>query len=171
MYSEQSNENSIGYSDSLEGIYDWFEPGIDTGDAEPNVGIVWVDEDDHEMGYALVMPNTLDGYLVVAVHDEAFAESDLTGVTFPEGIVRIGDGAFGYCYYLESISIPNGATSIGDNAFGLCYALTDAYIPASVTNIGENAFEACDDIVLHVQEGTYAEQYAKDNGIAYIIAE
>lgn len=58
----------------------------------------------------------------------------------PEGITRIGRGAFGGCTNLTSIDIPNSITSIGDYAFNSCNGLTYIDIPNSVIEIGEGAF-------------------------------
>jgi len=41
-------------------------------------------------------------------------------------------------------------------------------IPGSVTSIGYQALSGCDDLTLRVMEGSYAELYAKDNGIPYV---
>jgi hypothetical protein len=44
-------------------------------------------------------------------------------------------------------------------------------LPESVTSIGDGVFDGCDALVLTVPAGSYAEQYAKDNGIAYTVAK
>jgi hypothetical protein len=83
----------------------------------------------------------------------------------PEGVERIGDYAFAYCYRLGTITIPSTVTSVGDGAFVLsglnsltlpegatsigisafdnCRSLSQAAIPNTVTNIGQRAFAAC----------------------------
>ena len=48
-----------------------------------------------------------------------------------------------------------------------CKRLTDLTIPGSVTEIGRDAFYMCRDLTLTVPEGSYAEQYAKENEIPY----
>jgi hypothetical protein len=90
----------------------------------------------------------LEGRPVTSIGGWAFANSRGVRVTIPETVVRIGEQAF---------SDSN--------------ALTGVIIPGTVTSIGENAFHECDLVVLSVQAGSYAEQYAKDNGIAYTIVE
>jgi hypothetical protein len=37
-----------------------------------------------------------------------------------------------------------------------------------VTEIGEDAFMECEELVLSVAEGSYAEEYAKENDIPYV---
>lgn len=60
-----------------------------------------------------------------------------------EGVTSIGDNAFAYCFYLESITIPDTVTSIGDGAFYWCEELSSVTIPDSVTSIGDIAFFYC----------------------------
>ena len=140
----------------------------------------------------LVIPGELDGYHVINIGFAAFEMSQgLTGVVIPEGVTSIGIAAFNYCENLTGVTIPDGVINIGDSAFYYCFGLTDVAtpisvtrigygafegckslagvtIPASVTDIGEDAFSECGEIVLSVAEGSYAEQYAKENEIPYV---
>ena len=68
---------------------------------------------------------------------------------------------------LTDISIPQSVERIGDLGFCNCKRLTDLTIPGSVTEIGRDAFYMCRDLTLTVPEGSYAEQYAKENEIPY----
>lgn len=89
----------------------------------------------------------------------------------PEGTLCIGEFAFCYCYGLTGISIPNTVTSIGECAFGSCRNITSVAISDSVTDIGKYAFSNHEKFSLMVKAGSYAEQYAKDYGIAYVYGE
>ena len=60
-----------------------------------------------------------------------------------KGVKVIGDYAFYWCWYLDSINIPNSVKTIGDGAFHLCNFLTSINIPNSVTTIGKWAFSGC----------------------------
>ena len=60
-----------------------------------------------------------------------------------KGVKVIGDYAFYWCWYLDSINIPNSVKTIGDGAFHLCNFLTSINIPNSVTTIGKWAFRFC----------------------------
>ena len=71
---------------------------------------------------------------------------------------------------LINLVISEGVTSIGSAAFGYCENLTSMTIPNSVTDIGDDAFSECSKIVLSVSEGSYAEQYAKESSIPYVLA-
>ena len=67
----------------------------------------------------------------------------LPGVTIPEGVTSIGDGAFGCCGKLTSVVIPDGVTSVGGAAFHGCSKLISVEIPDSVIAIGASAFSGC----------------------------
>ena len=82
-------------------------------------------------------------------------------------VKTIGAGAFKNMDSLEKVTISYGVTTIGADAFGGCSALTYVYIPESVTSISENAFDGSDKIVINCKKGSYAERYAKENGIEY----
>ncbi len=64
---------------------------------------------------------------VTGIGNNAFAGcTSLTGVTIPDSVVRIGEGAF-WATRLTSVTIPGSVTSIGSAAFGMCGVLTDIY--------------------------------------------
>ena len=61
---------------------------------------------------------------------------------------------------------------IGEDAFEYCETLREIVIPNSVVNMEDNAFYGCDDkFVLVVQRDSYAERYAKENGMNYVYFE
>ena len=66
----------------------------------------------------VVLPDTLGGYPVTSIGDDAFYDcTGLTNVTIPDGVTSIGDTAFSGCTGLTSITIPDSVTSIGNSAF------------------------------------------------------
>ena len=103
------------------------------------------------------------------IGDSAFKTCyGLTSVTIPDGVTSIGGLAFSGCSGLTDVIIPDGVTSMGKFVFTDCPGLTSVTIPASVVDIGDWAFDPFGQITLTVTEGTYAEQYAKDNELPYI---
>ena len=70
-------------------------------------------------------------------------ELGITSVTIPDGVTKIGCGAFYGCSSLTSVTIPHSVTSIGNYAFYERSSLTSVTIPDSVTSIGNYAFYEC----------------------------
>ncbi|HBH94757.1 MAG TPA: hypothetical protein DDX91_03340, partial [Ruminococcaceae bacterium] len=138
------------------------------------------------------VPETVNGKKVTVVYSNAFNRcSVLKSVDLPDTVESIGDSAFyickklkklnmpkslktiensafNYCISLTDISLPEGLTSIGRRAFYDCGGLTHVLIPPTVTSIGEEAFGNCPKLTAIVEEGSYAEQYCKDNELRYI---
>ena len=123
--------------------------------------------------------------------------TSLTTITIPDSITSIGDYAFEGCTSLTSVTIPDSVTRIGDSAFAECFSLAGMTIPASVTYIGCLAFYACPSLTTVTVEsstafidssafgytyegetiagftisgyyGSTAEDYANDNGFAFV---
>ena len=97
------------------------------------------------------------------------SKKDGTKYIIMQGVASIGDYAFEYCRSLTSITIPNSVTSIGGETFECCSSLTSITIPDSVTSIGDYAFNKCDSLSVLCKSDSYAEQYAKENNIKYVI--
>ena len=62
--------------------------------------------------------------------------------------------------------IPTNVKSIKGSCFRKSNTLKKIYIPQSVIYISEKAFLDCK-ATLYVQQGTYAEKYAKSKGLKY----
>ena len=92
---------------------------------------------------------------------------DITSVVIEKNITNIGDYAFYSCSNLSKITIPDSVTSIGNSAFEGCESLTSVTIPNNVTSIGENPFQGCENLIIKCYQGSYSEQYAKENNIDY----
>jgi len=52
-----------------------------------------------------------------------------------------------------------------EGLFAGCAALISVTIPGSVSVIGRDVFAGCVNLTLKVERGSYAEQYARSNGI------
>jgi hypothetical protein len=71
---------------------------------------------------------------------------NLTSLTVPRSMTKIGEGAFHGCEYLTEVTISVGVTSIGKGAFAGCENMVNLTIPPGVTDIGEKAFSGCRDL-------------------------
>ena len=106
---------------------------------------------------------------VESIGDYAFEGCEnLINITIPDSVTSIM-GAFKGCSSLINITIPNSVTSIGGSAFECCRSLTSITIPDSVTSIGDYTFYKCDSLSVLCKSNSYAEQYAKENNIKYVI--
>ena len=126
---------------------------------------------------------------VKEIGEYAFAWcGNLTDIVFEGEVKEIGEYAFAWCYSLEEVVLPNGlqkisyglfydsnpdkvtipetVTSIDDYAFYYNYGVV-VEIPNSVTEIFASAFECAIDAVIRCYRGSYAHQYAADNGIRF----
>ena len=92
---------------------------------------------------------------LTSINNNAFDNCiQLTSITLPMQISRIGSEAFYRCTSLSSINIPNNVTRIEYCAFFGCRSLTTICIPNSVQNIESLAFCGCCGLTaLWVEEG------------------
>ena len=67
----------------------------------------------------------------------------LQSVTIPDSVQRMGEGVFSACSGLKSAAIPAGVQSIAEYMFYDCSSLQSVTIPDSVTSIKEGAFYGC----------------------------
>ena len=93
-------------------------------------------------GGAVMIADTVEGYNVTTIGEDAFRRTGLSSVTIPDSVTTIEDGAFYECKNLSSVTIGNGVTTIGLSAFNST-GLSSVTIPDSVTSIGNSAFEYC----------------------------
>lgn len=106
---------------------------------------------------------------VSEIGSRAFTMCDkLKTIKLPDTITVIGLDMFWGCYSLESVIIPKGVTEIGRGAFGICPKLKELFIPKTVTIIGDAIVEESERVYIYGEEGSYAEKYASDNGIAFV---
>lgn len=83
-------------------------------------------------------------------------------------ITGIAGGAFYDRQDITKVTISYGCNWIGSNAFNQMHSLECVVIPDSVTSIEDNAFAGCgENLCIVCGSGSYAEQYAKDNGLKY----
>ena len=83
-------------------------------------------------------------FIVSSIDNYAFYGcNELTSVSMPNTIKRIGYNAFYGCTSLSSITIPNSVEIIDGSAFYGCTGLTSFTMPNSVRSIGDNLFYGC----------------------------
>lgn len=71
------------------------------------------------------------------------------------------------------VQITDRTEIIDENAFSGCTKLSSIEIPESVTSTdGEgNIFRDCSELAIHCKKGTWAHQYAVENGIHYVLTD
>ena len=88
-------------------------------------------------------------------------------VVIPNSVESIGAEAFADRETLTSITLGNSVTSIYNFAFVGCSSLTSITLSDSVKSIGACAFDGCYELTIKGYAGSYAETYAKENGIPF----
>lgn len=95
----------------------------------------------------VVIPNFVDGYLIVGLGDSIFQlKGNIKSVTFNEGLISIGDKAFAGCSNLAKISrLPTTLESIGESAFEGCFNLEATVDDLMIEGVkyGKNVFRDC----------------------------
>lgn len=81
---------------------------------------------------------------VYGINDYLFRNSDITGITIPEGVKYIGYGAFKNCTALKSVKLPNSLQKIGGEAFGDCTALSSVTFGSGLKSIEYEGFGHCE---------------------------
>jgi hypothetical protein len=75
-----------------------------------------------------------------------FSETQVTKVTLPSSIKKIGVGAFSKSQYLQEVVLNEGITEIGEGAFFECHELTTINIPSTVSVIHKSIFYECNNL-------------------------
>lgn len=90
----------------------------------------------------VVIPRTIDGYLVKTIGDTAFRNcKSITSVTFPSGLSGVGTSAFENCTSLKKIT-SDSIIIYGGYSFKNCTSLKEVAMPY-LTYTGYNMFEGC----------------------------
>lgn len=83
----------------------------------------------------------------------------------------LSENAFLNKVSVVSVNIPNTVDTIGENCFSGCANISKITIPKSVTEIADGAFDGCGNLTIYCYEGSYAQSYAEENGIPYVLLD
>lgn len=146
----------------------------------------------------LQQPEEGEKYTSIAA-DLFGGNTDITYVKLPAGVTTIAAKSFEGCTALKSVYLPASVTSIGKEAFRDCTAMTQIALPKSLTAIGDSAFAGdtklqkicfkggeelttigsdafpdageAKELVIVADQGSLAENYAEENGLAFAANE
>lgn len=115
-------------------------------------------------GYVTITATAADrGVVKASIELECLADAVLN---LPASTKTIEDEAFAGSA-VECVVVPEGATSIGMKAFANCTKLYKIIIPDSVTEIDANAFEGSARVTICAPEGSRAQTFASERGLAF----
>ena len=98
---------------------------------------------DGEVSGDIVIPSTVNGYIVSEIASYAFYNcSGITSLSLPNTVMTINDSAFRLCQSLTSIDL-SGVGVIGIYAFAYCTSLSEVHFSTKLAAIGEAAFTGC----------------------------
>ena len=90
------------------------------------------------------IPEKINRYKVTVIGKDAFVDqSQITEISFPEGLLSIEDGAFDYCTGLTNVVLPNSVTYAGIYTFAHCDNLKSIQLSDSLTEISVQLCYAC----------------------------
>ena len=114
---------------------------------------------------------------IESIEESAFSSCrNLKEIKLPDSMCLIGRNAFSKCTRLEKVIIPKNVSHIEKSAFSMCSGLKTIIIPRNVSYIGYGVFRntnyywnntPSDDLTIYGEKGSYAEQYALENGIKF----
>ena len=88
----------------------------------------------------------LDGVERMLMEFEEYDAPEMTELTIPDSVEKIGSYAFAYCLNLATVHMTDKVTSIGDRAFEGCESLEKIRLSANLTEIEEYTFFLCENL-------------------------
>lgn len=106
---------------------------------------------------------------IKTIPGNAFCQSGISKVEFPDGLESIGFQAFGSCKNLSGLTFPEGLTIIGEYAFSHCESIDkEIVLPNSLLRLENSAFASTSlqaihfpDNLEHLGEGVFSESGIK----------
>ena len=122
------------------------------------------------IGTYLDIPESVDGYPVVAIGQRAFNFNlDLEYVKIPSGVTNICKYAFSLCHGMRELVIPDSVKTIEEYAFFKCYDVERIEIGSGVRTIERWAFGECYALEeLHIKHGV-EELHEYAFGTCYVL--
>ena len=137
-----AQDNNIPYIIEDDYFTDFLDYEIIT---DGTIRIIGFNTDDVPDNYSLIIPSQINGTKISSLGEKSFALNES----------------------ISSVIIHEGITEINKKAFALCENLENVQIPSSVLSIASDAFSGCERLVLIVEPNSFAEEFAKNNGISY----
>lgn len=92
----------------------------------------------------------------------------IEGFQLGRNVTEIKDEAFSGCTNLVAAVMRNKVVKVGSKAFQNCGNLRSVKIPKNVLEIADDAFAGCEKMIIYCEANSYAEQYAKTHGFAFV---
>ncbi len=111
----------------------------------------------------ITVPDTFRGVAVSFLEGTFKDCGNITEITVPSGITKIGGETFAGCGSLVKVYLPSSVTSMGNKVFADCTSLTDITMPHSLNIHGSQMFYNCTALeemtipkgVSRIQPGTF----------------
>lgn len=92
----------------------------------------------------LIVPDTIDGRVVVSVGERAFYDLDsISSVTLPTTVESIGSEAFADCSNLLSFVMPDSVSYMGNSVFDGCKNLRTVVLSDNIISLPDGTFYNC----------------------------
>ena len=99
-----------------------------------------------EIEKPLFLPNEIEGRKVTRIGDYAFRYCMIRGLSVPEGVEHIGQGAFYNCEILQKVTLPSTVKSWGQGVFSDCPVLRSVSLPIKAHGQEDSLFYNCPDL-------------------------
>ena len=109
---------------------------------------------------------------VRTVASSAFENCDSIDILYYNALAPVVSSQCFYdCDLLKEVYLTDGVTTIESHAFSSCDILEIVRIPETVSSISSVAFDECPSLVIYCYTGSYAQTYAEENGIDYVLID